>query len=133
MGLSCRDEKDNTGIFQGTQPQQFRVESVLLSQISFDQFTTHSCLSAAASPGRPINRDARWPAVWRMCMLAESNGVSLSSVQHGDIVAVADRDRSSDLNKCQEKSGISPVPDTLPTFRRRISQHSTHRQNVDGK
>ena len=29
MGLSCRNERDNTGIFQGTQPRESRVAQVL--------------------------------------------------------------------------------------------------------
>ena len=45
---------------------------------------------------------APWPAAWRMCVLAESNNASPSSVRHGNIVAIADHDRFSDLNKRQE-------------------------------
>ena len=37
------------------------------------------------------------------------------------------------LNRRQEGSGTSPVPDTLPIFRSRISRHSSVRQVVDAR
>ena len=36
------------------------------------------------------------------------------------------------LNKCRERSGISPAPDTPPTCPRRISPRSVCRHRVDG-
>ena len=41
--------------------------------------------------------------------------------------------QGSTLNKRQEKTGTSPVPDTLPTYRRRISRHRACRHHVDAR